>query len=82
MISIKIAGATNCDISLPTEATNNLSCMALPLQPPDIFKTDITSSFRGSHIAVQYCEATRQEETDPLVIIADFYTVSQKERKI
>lgn len=28
MISIKIAGATNCDISLPTEATNNLSCMA------------------------------------------------------
>lgn len=82
MISIKIAGATNCDISLPTEATNNLSHAALARQPADIFKTDITSSFRGSHITGRYCQAARQEETDPLVIIADFYTLSQNEGKI
>lgn len=81
MISIKIASTTNRDISLPTEAANNMSRAALPLQPPDIFKTDITSSFLQAHIAVWYGEAARQEETDPLVIIAEFYTVSQKNKK-
>lgn len=65
----------NRDISLPTEATNNLSRPALPLQPPDIFNTDITSPFGGCPIAVWYGDAAWQEETDPLVIIADFYTV-------
>lgn len=39
------------------------------------------SSFLQSHIAVWYGEAARQEETDPLVMIAEFYTVSQKNKR-
>lgn len=80
MITIKIAGATNHDISLPTEATDNLSSFA-----PCSLQTSLklTLRVRFKRIILPYCIAKLLNRKEPIHLLFEltFTRFLQKGRK-